>query len=135
MRIFALLAVISLIAACSWRVAPGRSDDPRLTDWCPTSEICIPEADIERFSIPAYAIQQSTLPTEFAMRAGADFGVRDDAVMIAIYPTPSEDMIKFEAIPSQGGEIYEQVLYDEKFGNLITWRVMARSHGRRGGYF
>ena len=136
MKKFALFAAILIVGAFGWRTSLSMTDhDAHVTDWCPAPEICIPAADIERFSIPAYAISQRALPTEFLMRAGSDLGVREEAVAIAIYPTPSAAVDDFEVVSSADGDLFAQVLYHEKFGNQHTWRAMARGHGRRGGSF
>jgi hypothetical protein len=136
MKKFALFAAVLIVAAFGWRTSLSMTDhDVGVADWCPVPEICIPAADIKRFSIPTYATSQRALPTEFLMRAGADLGVREEAVAIAIYPKPSAAIDDFELVSAVEDDLYAKVLYNEKFGNQHTWRVMARSHSQRGGSF
>ena len=136
MKKFALFAAALIVAALGWRASLSMTDkNEPPTDWCPAPEVCIPAADVEQFAVPSYATNQKALPTEFLIRAGADLGVRDSRVAIAIYPKPSAGMNNYEVVSSTNSELYTQVLYHENFGNQHTWRAMARGHGRRGGSF
>jgi len=136
MRIFTLLAAILLIAAYSWRVSiTGKDDDLPLTDWCPAPDTCIPAADIGRYGIPDYALSQSALPTEFAIRGLTVDGLTPEALGIAIYPEEGANLSSFELVETDAIPGFDQVRYAEKFGNQHTWRGMVGQRVREGEPF
>ena len=136
MRNYLLIATILIAAALGWRFyITSDGDEKPPSDWCPAIPVCVPAEDVERFAIQPYATRQTALPTEFLMRIAPELAVRRNAVAVAIYPQSSAALDDYEVMQPGHKGMFDQVSYQGKFGNQHTWRAMARSHARRGGFF